>query len=200
MKQTDNHPSFNLLDQPWIVCVTSTGTEKLSIRQIFDGTTTPIQVLGDSPTQDYAVLRVLLAIFWRAHRGSPEDSPSWEKWFIAKRQELIEQNRDDRVLEYLDEYQHRFDLFDNAARSCRWRTSIQLKQRDSQSREFCRMLSMTISRCVRIRGVKASLLMKRRDGSFTPRRMTTRGLSPVLSATPVSKAEGAIPSAPAGQA
>lgn len=115
MKQTDNHPSFNLLDQPWIVCVTSTGTEKLSIRQIFDGTATPIQVLGDSPTQDYAVLRVLLAIFWRAHRGSPEDSPSWEKWFIAKRQELIEQNRDDRVLEYLDEYQHRFDLFDNAA-------------------------------------------------------------------------------------
>ena len=115
MKQTDNHPSFNLLDQPWIVCVTSTGTEKLSIRQIFDGTTTPIQVLGDSPTQDYAVLRVLLAIFWRAHRGSPEDSPSWEKWFIAKRQELIEQNRDDRVLEYLDEYQHRFDLFDSAA-------------------------------------------------------------------------------------
>lgn len=115
MKQTGNHPSFNLLDQPWIVCVTSTGTEKLSIRQIFDGTATPIQVLGDSPTQDYAVLRVLLAIFWRAHRGSPEDSPSWEKWFIAKRQELIEQNRDDRVLEYLDEYQHRFDLFDNAA-------------------------------------------------------------------------------------
>ena len=115
MTQSDNQPSFNLLDQPWIVCVTSTGTEKLSIRQIFDGTTTPIQVLGDSPTQDYAVLRVLLAIFWRAHRGSPEDSPSWEKWFIAKRQELIEQNRDDRVLEYLDEYQHRFDLFDNAA-------------------------------------------------------------------------------------
>ena len=115
MTQSDNQPSFNLLDQPWIVCVTSTGTEKLSIRQIFDGTTTPIQVLGESPTQDYAVLRVLLAIFWRAHRGSPEDSPSWEKWFIAKRQELIEQNRDDRVLEYLDEYQHRFDLFDNAA-------------------------------------------------------------------------------------
>lgn len=112
MRQLDNHPSFNLLDQPWIVCVTSAGTEKLSIRQIFDGTATPIQVLGDSPTQDYAVLRVLLAIFWRAHRGSPEDSPNWEQWFIAKRQELIEQNRDERVLEYLDKYQHRFDLFD----------------------------------------------------------------------------------------
>ncbi|KGF22204.1 type I-E CRISPR-associated protein Cse1/CasA [Corynebacterium tuscaniense] len=112
MRQPDNHPSFNLLDQPWIICVTATGPDKLSIRQIFDGTATPIQVLGDSPTQDYAVLRVLLAIFWRAHRGSPEDSPSWEQWFIAKRKELIEQNRDDRVLEYLDSYRHRFELFD----------------------------------------------------------------------------------------
>lgn len=112
MRHPDKHPSFNLLEQPWIICETSSGTEKLSIRQIFDGSTTPIQIRGDSPTQDYAVRRILLAIFWRAHQGAAVDSRSWEEWFIAKRQELVEDGHDNAVLEYLDKYQHRFDLLD----------------------------------------------------------------------------------------
>ncbi|MGV0393439.1 type I-E CRISPR-associated protein Cse1/CasA [Corynebacterium riegelii] len=112
MDQPDNHLTFNLLEQPWIICVTPRGTETLSIRQVFDGTATPTQLLGDSPTQDYAVLRVLLAIFWRAHQGTQIDTQSWEQWFITKRQELREEGRDSVVLEYLDRYQSRFDLFD----------------------------------------------------------------------------------------
>lgn len=114
MRHPDNHPSFNLLEQPWIICETSSGTEKLSIRQIFDGSTTPIQIRGDSPTQDYAVRRILLAIFWRALQGAAVGSRSWETWFISKRQELAEDGHDNAVLEYLDKYQHRFDLFDPA--------------------------------------------------------------------------------------
>lgn len=112
MRQPDEHPSFDLIEQPWIICETPRGTEKLSIKQIFDGTKVPIQIRGDSPTQDYAVLRVLLAIFWRAHHGEPAEARSWEQWFISKRQELIEADRDDVALEYLDEHRHRFDLFD----------------------------------------------------------------------------------------
>lgn len=112
MKQPDDHPSFNLVDQPWIVCQTPRGTETLSIRQVFDGTTKPFQLRGDSPTQDYAVLRVLSAIFWRAHHGAAARSRSWEEWFISKRKELVEEGRDEVALEYLDKYHHRFDLFD----------------------------------------------------------------------------------------
>ncbi len=59
--------SFNLIEEPWIICRTDDGTQKLSIRQVFDGSARPLAIVGDSPTQDYAVLRVLLAIFWRAH-------------------------------------------------------------------------------------------------------------------------------------
>ncbi|WP_175935638.1 type I-E CRISPR-associated protein Cse1/CasA [Corynebacterium sp. Marseille-P4321] len=115
MSKPDDHPSFNLIEQPWIICATTEGIEELSIRQIFDGTSTPVRILGDSPTQDYAVLRVLLAIFWRAHLSAPSNAPRWEQWFIAKRQKLLEDGRDDCVLDYLSQHQNRFDLFDRDA-------------------------------------------------------------------------------------
>lgn len=115
MSQPNKVLSFDLLEQPWIICETGDSTEKLSIRQIFDGSATPIQIRGDSPTQDYAVLRVLLAIFWRAHHSSAFGSHDWEQWFIAKRKELVDNGKDDVVLEYLNRYRHRFNLFDAEA-------------------------------------------------------------------------------------
>ena len=111
--------SFNLLDEPWIICTTNDGSATLSIRDIFDGNATPVAVLGDSPTQDYAVLRLLLAIFWRAQHQSVTKLLStkagrqdfrWEDWFVDKRQALIEDGRDESVLDYLAQYESRFDL------------------------------------------------------------------------------------------
>lgn len=112
-------PSFNLLDEPWIICTTNDGPATLSIREIFDGSATPVAVLGDSPTQDYAVLRLLLAVFWRAHHQSVTKLLStragrqdfrWEDWFVDKRQALLDHGRDETVLEYLTQYESRFDL------------------------------------------------------------------------------------------
>lgn len=111
--------SFNLLDEPWIICTTTDGSATLSIRDIFDGNATPVAVLGDSPTQDYAVLRLLLAIFWRAQHQSVTKLLStkagrrdfrWEDWFVDKRQALIDDGRDESVLDYLAQYESRFDL------------------------------------------------------------------------------------------
>lgn len=111
--------SFNLLDEPWIICTTYEGSATLSIREIFDGSATPVAVLGDSPTQDYAVLRLLLAIFWRAHHQSVTKLLStragrqdfrWEDWFVDKRQALLNDGRDQTVLDYLTQYESRFDL------------------------------------------------------------------------------------------
>ena len=110
--------SFNLLDEPWIICTTNDGSATLSIRDIFDGNATPVAVLGDSPTQDYAVLRVLLAIFWRAQHKSVTKLLStkagrrdfrWEDWFVDKRQALINDGHDESVLDYLAQYESRFD-------------------------------------------------------------------------------------------
>jgi CRISPR system Cascade subunit CasA len=71
-------------------------------------------IRGDSPTQDYAVLRVLLAVFWRAHRheatvgpGRTFDEEEWREnaWFAA-----TEGGADQAVLDYLDQHADRFDL------------------------------------------------------------------------------------------
>lgn len=117
--QLPTQQSFNLLDEPWIICTTYDGSATLSIREIFDGSATPVAVLGDSPTQDYAVLRLLLAIFWRAHHQSVTQLLStkagrqdfrWEDWFVDKRQALLNDGRDQTVLDYLTQYESRFDL------------------------------------------------------------------------------------------
>ena len=117
-------PSFNLLDEPWIICTTNDGSATLSIREIFDGSATPTAVLGDSPTQDYAVLRLLLAIFWRAHHQSITELLStragrrdfrWEDWFVDKRRALLNDGHDETVLAYLAQYESRFDLLHKGA-------------------------------------------------------------------------------------
>lgn len=100
--------SFSLIDSPWIPCEMADGSEdKLSIRQIFDGSTNPISILGESPAQSYAILRVLLAIFWRSHQHN-FDEFEFSTWFEEQR-ELTEE-ADDQVLEYLAKYEDRFDL------------------------------------------------------------------------------------------
>lgn len=111
--------SFNLLDEPWILCQTKDGPATLSIRNVFDGSTTVLKILGDSPTQDYAVLRVLLAIYWRAHHHElaqqlkqkrDRDEFSWEYWFEDHLEEAKDSPRDEVVLQYLETVEDRFDL------------------------------------------------------------------------------------------
>lgn len=117
-------PTFNLLDEPWIKCMDGTNQPvSLSIRDIFSGRGDAYKVVGDSPTQDYAVLRVLLAIFWRAHAlelidnyaDSSWEDFDWPEWFDELREQLLNEKRDDVVLEYLDGYEDRFDLLSPSA-------------------------------------------------------------------------------------
>ncbi|WP_288832692.1 type I-E CRISPR-associated protein Cse1/CasA [uncultured Corynebacterium sp.] len=117
-------PSFNLVDEPWILCQTRNGPASLSIRQIFDGSTVPLKIVGDAPTQDYAVLRLLLAIFWRAHQldiathatgRRAKESFSWPEWFRCALENARATNRDDVVLRYLDKVVDRFDLLHSEA-------------------------------------------------------------------------------------
>lgn len=89
--------TFNLIDEPWIPCRTINGARTLSIREIFDGSGEALAIVGDSPTQDYAVLRVLLAIFWRAHHHKLAEELTdrralaqfeWDEWWTDTRTQL----------------------------------------------------------------------------------------------------------------
>lgn len=106
---------FSLLDRSWILCAMDDGsTEQLSIRAIFDGSRQPREIRGDSPTQDYAVLRVLLAIFWRAHRHEavvrPGTTFDFHDWADAAWATARAGSPDTAVLEYLDGLGDRLDL------------------------------------------------------------------------------------------
>lgn len=113
--------SFNLLDEPWIQCAVGEERRELSLREVFQNLCSIRRLSGDSPTQDYAILRVLLAIFWRAHRKHPlltgarkQTRRWWTAMFLAATQggeeELAELT--DPVLTYLEEHRDRFDLLD----------------------------------------------------------------------------------------
>ncbi|MBC3186610.1 type I-E CRISPR-associated protein Cse1/CasA [Corynebacterium sp. zg-331] len=111
--------SFSLIDDPWIACVRGGGTQELvSLRRIFSvveaGEAPVVGLRGDSPAQDYAVLRLLLAIYWRAHseaihRDQGEDYEHAD-WFEEQREVARVGEADSTVLDYLEEYRERFDL------------------------------------------------------------------------------------------
>ncbi len=108
---------FSLLDKPWIKAVDAEGNQVVvGIRDVFDGSKEISFIQGDSPAQNYAVTRLLLAIFWRAHHPDTEVDPgeafNHAEWFEDLREQLQDSGRDDAVLQYLKGYEERFDLVD----------------------------------------------------------------------------------------
>lgn len=107
--------TFNLVDAPWVSCDRSDGTQALlSLREVFDQASTLSRVTGESPLQATAVLRVLLAIFWRAHieyGDLPDADPSdwWTEQFTG------EGDLKGPVEDYLSQHRGRFDLVSSAA-------------------------------------------------------------------------------------
>ncbi|MFF7358377.1 type I-E CRISPR-associated protein Cse1/CasA [Streptomyces filipinensis] len=94
---------FDLTDSPWLpVQLLDGGEVELSLRQAFTQAGRIRQLAGDLPTQDFALMRLLLAIAHDALDG-PADIEAWaELWedddpFAA-------------VPGYLDEHRDRFDL------------------------------------------------------------------------------------------
>lgn len=108
--------SFSLIDEAWISCALLDGSTQLcSLRDVFSGRQDIVGIRGDSPTQDYATVRVLLAITLRAHRATLDLSPSGDfdfaEWADEAWKSTSSGHADDAVLEYLEKWRDRFDLF-----------------------------------------------------------------------------------------
>lgn len=111
----DHSMPFSLIDEPWIRCRRIDGTETaLSLREAFDGSQSVAEIRGESPTQDYAVLRVLLAVFWRAHRHEavvgPGETFDIQDWHEEAWNSATTGGPDAAVLDYLEQHRDRFDL------------------------------------------------------------------------------------------
>ncbi|WP_406454015.1 type I-E CRISPR-associated protein Cse1/CasA [Streptomyces sp. NBC_00876] len=98
--------SFDLTTQPWIpVLRQDGGQDELSVRQVFEQADSLRRIVGDLPTQEFALVRLLLAVAHDALDG-PRDVEHWaELWADA--------DCFAPVGAYLDEHRDRFGLFDD---------------------------------------------------------------------------------------
>lgn len=96
--------SFNLVEEPWIPCVTHEGgVRDYSLAGLFAHAPDLSSVAGESPQITASILRLLLAILHRAL--GPEDEEEWAGLWARG-------GFDARVGDYLAQWRHRFDLFD----------------------------------------------------------------------------------------
>lgn len=103
-----NDVSFNLMGRQWIPGERADGSEiMLSIKDAFRQSDRIRRLSGDNPIQEFALLRLLLAIMY----GALGDDFTKEDW-----QAMLEAGPSGehlaKLLEYCDRYEPRFDLFD----------------------------------------------------------------------------------------
>jgi len=101
---SDEGNSFDLLEKPWIPVTDHGGrVQELSIRAVLGRAAEFAALGGELPTQEFAILRLLLAILHRsiAHRVT-EPRRTWQELWNEWPTEDIER--------YLDSHRDRFDL------------------------------------------------------------------------------------------
>lgn len=100
---------FNLVDEPWIMAVPVGGVAATySLREVFRQAGHIRQLTGELPTQSFALLRLLLAIVYRAVEG-PVGVDDW----VALRDHWPDVVAD--IDAYLTRHRDRFELFDEVA-------------------------------------------------------------------------------------
>ncbi|NEE32097.1 type I-E CRISPR-associated protein Cse1/CasA, partial [Streptomyces sp. SID7982] len=104
-------PSFELVSRPWLPVQYADGsTGELSLRDVFARAADIRRLVGDLPTQELALLRLLLAILYDAcdeadgrSAGAPATLEDWEALWESP-------DSFDVVAGYLDRHRDRFDL------------------------------------------------------------------------------------------
>lgn len=102
-------PAFNLTSDPWIRCLMmDRSVRELSLREVFDQAAEVRRLAGELPTQDYAILRVLLAIVYSSMPEIDAGSATEEWKDLWDHPDRLRSS----ALEYLDERIELFELFD----------------------------------------------------------------------------------------
>lgn len=111
--------TFNLLDEAWIrVIYPDCREDEVSLKQVFAGAHTYTDLAGEMPTQNVAMLRLLLAVlhavFYRVDEGGnpveiSNSDDAYDRW-----QALWEMGRfpTEPIDTYLEKWRNRFDLLD----------------------------------------------------------------------------------------
>ncbi|MFC4049275.1 type I-E CRISPR-associated protein Cse1/CasA [Actinomadura syzygii] len=98
--------AFDLTRESWLPVLRDDGTEdELSLLEVFAQADTVRRLVGDVPTQELALLRLLLAILHDVVEG-PTDLEHWQQLW----EDGLPLHGDDGVSEYLARHRSRFDL------------------------------------------------------------------------------------------
>ncbi|MEU8124933.1 type I-E CRISPR-associated protein Cse1/CasA [Spirillospora sp. NPDC049024] len=98
--------SFDLIREPWLPTLRADGTEdQLSLLDVFAQAGDVRRLVGDVPTQEFALLRLLLAVLHDAVNG-PVDLMHWQQLW----DEGLPVDGPAGIAAYLDRHRHRFDL------------------------------------------------------------------------------------------
>lgn len=101
---------LDLLRDPWVLVLDQDGARhEMSMVEVLEGAHLLRGIVGEIPTQAAAVLRLHLAVLYRAlrhDRSREEAQEEWGDWWETGRLPS------GRVLDYLAEYEDRFRLFD----------------------------------------------------------------------------------------
>lgn len=131
-------PRYNLLDEKWIQVASKDNVEKVSIKELFAGAAKYKELAGDMKTQDFAVMRVMLAILHTVFSRFDSNGDPYEFFEVDEESflqigELEENYLDDYedalyqtwidiwnakefpkvVYEYLEKWRERFFLYDD---------------------------------------------------------------------------------------
>ena len=109
---------YNLLDEQWILALVGKGdVGAFSLKSIFDHAHELEQLSGEIPTQDLAVMRLLIAVLYSVYQDRDEDGNSGtiDTYDEALRRwkALWDRGRfdTDMISKYLESYRDRFFLF-----------------------------------------------------------------------------------------
>lgn len=141
---------FNLIEKPWISVVTDYKgtTDLVGLREFFENAHNYIALAGDMPTQDFAVMRFLLAILHTVFSRYQADGQVYDEIKVNDRMQQVEpvdmedyEDYEDAlmqtwkdlwaagkfphiVIDYLKEWEDRFNLFDDKYPFYQVRTDI----------------------------------------------------------------------------
>ncbi|MFA1551771.1 type I-E CRISPR-associated protein Cse1/CasA [Actinomadura chokoriensis] len=103
---SDLRTCFDLTREPWLPVLRKDGTEvQLSLSGVFAQATEIRRLVGDVPTQEFALLRLLLAILHDVVEG-PADLDAWQELW----QDGLPLDGAAGIGAYLDRHRDRFDL------------------------------------------------------------------------------------------
>jgi CRISPR system Cascade subunit CasA len=111
MEDPSHRPTFNLTREKWIPVTYADGTpDEVSILDAFAEADKIRGITGDIPQQELPILRLLLAILYRAYPvGDIRESDLLSLWFEVWSSRAFDMNA---LGDYLHAFEERFDLFD----------------------------------------------------------------------------------------